>query len=186
MAHGAGAQPPSFSTRCAGAGCFASHAPVRRGRAVSSPPQFGQRPPSTRAAQSAQNVHSNEQIRASSDSGGRSALQHSQLGLSWSMSMSHGVYPGGAPAGRGHADFMGISQVATCVVQLWSGPGRRAFLCPVRVTRRHFSFRRGSGSGGQKGGRPGPEVSRDVYMPPHGSHGRALDARFIPSRCHAP
>jgi hypothetical protein len=34
------------------------------------------------SAHAAQNVHSKEQILASADSGGRSALQHSQLGLS--------------------------------------------------------------------------------------------------------
>ena len=37
------------------------------------------------AAQSRQKVHSNEQITASGDCGGRSRLQHSQFGRSWSM-----------------------------------------------------------------------------------------------------
>jgi hypothetical protein len=44
-------------------------------------------PPLNRvSAQSEQNVHSNVQMRAPSESGGRSTLQHSQLGLSCSMS----------------------------------------------------------------------------------------------------
>jgi hypothetical protein len=47
---------------------------------------LGQRPPARRAvAQSAQNVHSKVQIRASAASGGRSLSQHSQLGLSFNI-----------------------------------------------------------------------------------------------------
>jgi hypothetical protein len=42
-------------------------------------------PFSTVAAHDAQNVHSNEQIRASVDSGGRSLSQHSQFGRSCSI-----------------------------------------------------------------------------------------------------
>jgi hypothetical protein len=43
---------------------------------------LGQTLPSFAVAQSAQNVHSNVQMRASVDSFGRSRLQHSQLGRS--------------------------------------------------------------------------------------------------------
>src|SRR6266851_713017 len=49
------------------------------GRWTSSPEQLGQRPRSVRA-QSTQNVHSKEQIRASGESGGKSRSQHSQPG----------------------------------------------------------------------------------------------------------
>ena len=56
----------------------------RRGRASSSPPQLGQVFCSLLPAQSLQKVHSKVQIRASRVAG-RSRLQHSQLGRSWSM-----------------------------------------------------------------------------------------------------
>ena len=51
--------------RCADGGLLASLLAGRRGRGTSSPPQFGQIPASFDAVQDAQNVHSNEQIRAS-------------------------------------------------------------------------------------------------------------------------
>ncbi|MDR6799496.1 hypothetical protein J2Y61_000999 [Asticcacaulis sp. BE141] len=54
------------------------------GRLTSSPPQFGQ-VNAMACAQSWQKVHSKVQIIASRVSGGRSASQHSQLGLSSSM-----------------------------------------------------------------------------------------------------
>jgi hypothetical protein len=81
------AHPPSFSTRFVEAGYFSSNAADRRGRAINSPPQFGHRPASTWVVQFAQNVHSKEQMRAMAESGGRSALQHSQLGLSSSIAV---------------------------------------------------------------------------------------------------
>jgi hypothetical protein len=68
------------------AGLLASLFAGRRGLATSSPPQLGHLPLSTSSAQDTQNVHSNEQMRASPESGGRSLSQHSQLGLSSSMS----------------------------------------------------------------------------------------------------
>jgi hypothetical protein len=75
-----------LTTRLSDAGNFANRSTGRTGRLTSSPPQFGQRPPGSRSlAQSAQNVHSNEQITASAASGGRSLLQHSQLGFRVSM-----------------------------------------------------------------------------------------------------
>ena len=82
----AGAQPAALTTRCVEAGWRSSRSAGRIGRRTSSPPQFGQRPPSTPSAQSRQNVHSYEQIRASTESGGRSRSQHSQFGRSSSMS----------------------------------------------------------------------------------------------------
>lgn len=54
----------------------------RMGRGANPPPQFGQTLNSTLSTQSAQNVHSNVQIRAAVDEAGRSLSQHSQLGRS--------------------------------------------------------------------------------------------------------
>jgi hypothetical protein len=85
MSQAALLHPPSFSTRSVEAGYFASSAVGRRGRAVSSPPQFGHWPAKTVVAHVVQKVHSNEHICASALSGGRSALQHSQFGLSCSI-----------------------------------------------------------------------------------------------------
>jgi len=67
---------------------LASLAAGRRGRRISSPPQFGQMKPSFEEAQVEQNVHSKEQISAFGESGGRSVSQHSQPGLSSSMGLS--------------------------------------------------------------------------------------------------
>jgi hypothetical protein len=71
--------------RCVDAGWRRSRSLGRIGRRTSSPPQLGQCPPSTPSAHSRQNVHSLEQIRASSEWGGKSRSQHSQLGLSSSI-----------------------------------------------------------------------------------------------------
>jgi hypothetical protein len=79
------AQPSGLKTRSGDAGNLASLAAGRIGRRSNSPPQLGQRPCNTPSAQRRQNVHSNEQITALRDSGGNSASQHSQLGLSKSM-----------------------------------------------------------------------------------------------------
>jgi hypothetical protein len=57
----------------------------RRGLATSSPPQLGHTPPSTLSAHVWQKVHSNEQMRASVEAGGKSVSQHSQLGRSSSI-----------------------------------------------------------------------------------------------------
>jgi hypothetical protein len=81
----AGAQPPALTLRSRDAGYFTNFSAGRTGRRTNSPPQLGQRPPSTVSAQLRQNVHSNEQITASTDSGGRSRSQHSQFGRSWSI-----------------------------------------------------------------------------------------------------
>jgi hypothetical protein len=69
-----------LTTRTVDAGYRASFSAGRMGRATSSPPQFGQRPPSVVSAQSRQKVHSKLQIMASVAASGRSLLQHSQLG----------------------------------------------------------------------------------------------------------
>src|ERR1700752_4158914 len=79
------AQPAGLCTRPVEAGNFASLSAGRRGRGTSSPPQLGQRPWSTVSAQARQKVHSKEQMRASSEPGGRSRSQHSQPGRSSSM-----------------------------------------------------------------------------------------------------
>jgi hypothetical protein len=80
-------QPCGLYTRSVEAGYFASFAAGRRGRATSSPPQFGHLPRSTPSVHERQNVHSKEQMNASVDSGGRSRLQHSQLGRSCSIAL---------------------------------------------------------------------------------------------------
>ncbi len=71
------------------AGNFSNLIAGRRGRRTNSPPQLGQTPLRIVSAQDTQNVHSNEHISASIDSGGRSTLQHSQLGFSSSILTSH-------------------------------------------------------------------------------------------------
>jgi hypothetical protein len=81
-------QASGLKMRVADAGYLANFSSGRRGRASSSPPQFGQRPFSRVSAQAAQKVHSKEQMRASFASGGRSLLQHSQFGRSSSMRAS--------------------------------------------------------------------------------------------------
>ena len=82
-------QPAAFNTRLVDAGVLASLLAGRRGLIKSSPPQLGHIPPSTPCAQATQNVHSNEQIRASMESGGKSLSQHSQPGLNSSMMFLH-------------------------------------------------------------------------------------------------
>jgi len=73
-------------TRLVEGGRFATESPGRHsvtgriGRGTKPPPQFGQTLKSTLATQSAQKVHSYEQIRAIADAGGRSLSQHSQFG----------------------------------------------------------------------------------------------------------
>jgi hypothetical protein len=81
----AASQPLGFTMRLAEAGDFTSISAARGGRATSGPPQFGHLPFSVCSAQSAQKVHSNEQIRASLPDGSRSLSQHSQLGRISSM-----------------------------------------------------------------------------------------------------
>jgi hypothetical protein len=79
-------QPSGLNTRTVDGGLLASLDGGRIGRATKLPPQFGQRPLSRLSTQSRQNVHSNEQIIASVPDGGKSLLQHSQLGRSSSIS----------------------------------------------------------------------------------------------------
>ena len=70
----------------------------RIGRGSKLPPQFGQTLKSTCSTQSAQNVHSYEQMRASSESGGKGLSQFSQVGLSSSIFVPFQVMA----SGRGH------------------------------------------------------------------------------------
>lgn len=83
-------QPSGLITRRVEAGLVASAAGGLRGRDTSSPLQFGHLPPNLPSAHEAQNVHSKEQMRASTDCGGRSRLQHSQFGRSSSIGYSKG------------------------------------------------------------------------------------------------
>lgn len=73
-------------TRLVEAGLFTSFSGGRLGLGTKSPPQFGQMLLKLSFAQSAQNVHSNEQMRASGEAGGRFLSQHSQLGFKISTS----------------------------------------------------------------------------------------------------
>jgi hypothetical protein len=82
LPHAALLQPSGLKIRSVDAGYVASFAAGRLGRAMSSPPQLGHWRCSVPSTQVTQKVHSKEQIRASVDSGGRSLLQHSQLGRS--------------------------------------------------------------------------------------------------------
>jgi hypothetical protein len=79
--------PPGLNTRTDDGGFASNFDAGRRGRGSNSPPQFGHLPFRRRSAQVAQNVHSNEQIRASGDSGGKSTSQHSQDGRISSMTL---------------------------------------------------------------------------------------------------
>jgi hypothetical protein len=72
-------------TRSVDPGKRASADAGRIGRATRLPEQFGQIPPNRLSVQSAQNVHSNVQMRASVLSGLKSRSQHSQLGRRASM-----------------------------------------------------------------------------------------------------
>jgi hypothetical protein len=78
-------QPCGLTIRSSEAGLLANLAAGRTGRRTSSPPQLGHSPLKGPSAQSAQNVHSKEQIRAFRAAGGKSTLQHSQFGRSCSM-----------------------------------------------------------------------------------------------------
>ncbi len=55
-------------------------APTRVGRFEKAPAQLGQTPFSLVSTHDVQNVHSNEHIQTSEESGFKSMLQHSQLG----------------------------------------------------------------------------------------------------------
>jgi hypothetical protein len=79
---GGGSQPSGLNTRTPEGGNRSSLFAGLIGRGSRPPPQFGQRPPSLVSTQSRQNVHSKLQIIASGACGGRSLLQHSQLGRS--------------------------------------------------------------------------------------------------------
>lgn len=67
------------------AGLFLNAAVGLIGLFTKFPPQLGHRPFKRTSAQVIQNVHSNEQMTASVDSGGKSLSQHSQFGLNSNM-----------------------------------------------------------------------------------------------------
>lgn len=71
-------QPFSLTILSVEAGFLTKDLAERVGRIVKSPPQFGQVPCRIFRAQSIQNVHSNEQINASPESGVKFLAQHSQ------------------------------------------------------------------------------------------------------------
>ena len=71
-----------MNTRCCEAGDLTSKCAGLMGRRTRSPPQLGHLKRSCYSVQEAQNVHSNVQMNASAEDGGRSVLQHSQFGLS--------------------------------------------------------------------------------------------------------
>jgi hypothetical protein len=72
-------------TRRVDGGFFSSLPGGRTGRGAKLPPQFGQMPLRRFSTQSRQKVHSNVQTIALVADGGKSALQHSQLGRSSSI-----------------------------------------------------------------------------------------------------
>lgn len=80
-------QAPGLKTRKVDAGNWSSLFAGRIGRDTSPPPQLGQRPLSLVSVHSRQYVHSKLQIIASGSAGGRSLLQHSQLGRISNMSL---------------------------------------------------------------------------------------------------
>ena len=80
-------QPAGLNTRFVEAGYLASFSAGRTGRRTSSPPQLGHLKWSFESAHAAQNVHSKVQMYAWWESGGKSTLQHSQPGLSSSMTL---------------------------------------------------------------------------------------------------
>jgi hypothetical protein len=81
-------QPPALSTRLVDAGYLPSSDAGRIGRVEKLPPQLGHWLAKTPDAHDWQNVHSNVQMTASLESGGRSLSQHSQLGLNSSIAFS--------------------------------------------------------------------------------------------------
>jgi len=108
------AQPCGLNTRTSDGGFLASLAAGLRGRGTNSPPQLGHLPPSFVSTHDAQNVHSKEQMRASVESGGRSLLQHSQLGRSsstWHL-LHNGLTTNGGikgPIRSGHIGCINLS-----------------------------------------------------------------------------
>jgi len=116
-------QPSDFQVRVVVGGLLANLFAGRRGRATNSPPQLEHLPARTVSAHVVQKVHSNEHILASVELGGRSLLQHSQLGLSSSISM---LREGGVSSINNEKLGTGISARAMwfgIVSDLIAGPG---------------------------------------------------------------
>ena len=93
------------------AGCFSSNRAARKGRCTSSSPQLGHRPLSLVRVQPSQKVHSNVQIMACVESGGRSRSQHSQLGRISSMVRYLAIQRDGGLATAGVATVAGAGAV---------------------------------------------------------------------------
>src|SRR5262245_12757386 len=89
----------------------------RIGLGTNPPPQFGQTLPRTRSTQAAQNVHSYEQMRASSESGGKGLLQFSQVGRNSSNAHSRRAWrPLEALPGSSHgatSGYIGMERLHT-------------------------------------------------------------------------
>ena len=88
------------------------------GRGKNPPPQFGHTLSSTVSAQSAQKVHSNEQMRASSESGGNALLQCSHVGLSCSIPRPLQIRPVMVSAHRRQKVAPASAQIMVCGVRL--------------------------------------------------------------------
>jgi len=84
------------------------------------PLQFGHLKFKTDFAHDVQNVHSNVQITASLDSGGRSLLQHSQFGLSSNMMSSVQVVHNVAATGEHKRSLCESSRAAAMCAALLS------------------------------------------------------------------
>jgi hypothetical protein len=111
-------QPLAFSTRFVDAGNFCKPCNGRTGRRTSSPEQFGHRPFSFVFRHVSQNVHSNEQMNAVGDSGGRSLSQHSQLGRSSSIfEISRSHEDRHEPFETSLVDFIKASQLRAVEIQ---------------------------------------------------------------------
>ena len=91
------------------------------GRRSKLPPQFGQTPASFSCTHVVQKVHSNVQIMASVDSGGKSVLQDSQLGRNSSMRAS------GVTAGQAFAEYTECTGLHTCLVTRRTFVGQHDF-----------------------------------------------------------
>jgi hypothetical protein len=81
------AHPCGLNVRSLVAGYRRRASTGRTGLRTNSPPQFGHLPFRRVSTHVEQNVHSNEQIMAASELGGRSQLQHSQFGFMSSMAV---------------------------------------------------------------------------------------------------
>jgi hypothetical protein len=99
----------------------------RIGRFSKPPPQLGQTLCSTLSTQSAQNVHSNEQMRASAECGGKSLAQCSQMVRSSSIAAYHH-----------NKRRTAIHKSARFIIQLWKRDSSRSAIHVCRAAARIF------------------------------------------------